>query len=172
VGILGGSLGARILNETAGALAARAHEGGFGLLHLAGETAAAEVAGRAAAAAASWIVLPYEERMEDFYAAVDLVVCRGGAVTISELAVTGSPAIIVPYAAARGGEQAANAAYLAEAGAARLVSEVEITRVPDLVDTLLADPDERMRMGEAARSRAMPNAAAAIAEAIEGAANA
>jgi UDP-N-acetylglucosamine--N-acetylmuramyl-(pentapeptide) pyrophosphoryl-undecaprenol N-acetylglucosamine transferase len=149
------------MEYAAGADAARS-----AVLHLAGRAHAETVAHAAADAPFPWTVLPYEHHMEDFYAAVDLVLCRGGAVTISELAATGTPSVIVPYAAARGGEQAANASYLAAADAAVAVAEPEAAGIPDLLTALLDDPERRRTMGAAAAALGRPDAAERIATAI------
>ena len=61
--------------------------------------------------------------MEHFYAAADVVVCRAGAMTISELAATGSPAVVVPLEAV--GQQA-NAAALADAGGAVVIPQADV----------------------------------------------
>ncbi|MBT8213380.1 MAG: glycosyltransferase, partial [Acidimicrobiia bacterium] len=107
VGILGGSQGAAVLNATATSLAGSLGEGAA-LLHLTGRAKADEVSA-IAADNDRWVVIGFEPDMEHFYAACDLVVSRAGALTMSEVAATTSPAIVVPYAAGTAGHQAANA---------------------------------------------------------------
>ena len=65
--------------------------------------------------------------MAEAYAWADLVVCRAGALTVSELAAAGLGAILVPYPIAVDDHQVGNARYLADAGAARLVIQRDLT---------------------------------------------
>ena len=155
VGILGGSLGALSLNRIGRNIAAAA---GCPVLHLTGRAAAGVEA--SADPSLAWTRIAYEERMHDFYAAVDLVVCRAGAMTVSELAATATPAVLVPLE--RVG-QAANAAFLADAAAAIVVPQRDIATVPALVAAIVGDAPRRAAMGRAAESVAHRDAAAVVA---------
>lgn len=108
-------------------------------------------------------LFPYLENLPEAMAAADLVVSRGGASGIGELAAAGKPSVLVPYPHA-GAHQKENAAYLVDAGAAVLVddSEIEDSFGP-LVLELLADPAALSRMAERAGSLARPHAAADLA---------
>jgi len=101
------------------------------------------------------------------YAWADLVVCRAGALTVSELAAAGVASVLVPYPHAVDDHQTGNAHYLADAGAARLVPQSELTprNLGVLMTELLSDPKRLLSMAEAARSRAKPEAAMTIAAA-------
>ena len=70
---------------------------------------------------------PFIEDMAAAYAWADLVICRAGALTIAELCAVGVPALFVPYPAAVDDHQTANARPMAEAGAARIIPEAEMT---------------------------------------------
>ncbi len=166
LGVLGGSLGAKVLNEVAGRVADAhdAHE--MSILHLSGHAHYEAVSSMAAGSAQEWKVLAFEDRMEYFYAATDLVLSRAGALTISELAATGTPAVVVPYAAGSAGHQKANAAHLAGGGGAMLVDEEHVDRVPALLQQLIADRDSRQKMARAAAGMGMPEAAESIARAL------
>ena len=129
LGVLGGSLGARVLNQAVPGIVGAWRGGPLAVVHLAGVEAEA-MAPQAAAAPLPWRCLPFEEQMEFFYAAADLVLCRAGAMTISELAATGTPAVLVPLD--RVGQQH-NAAALVAAGGARLVPQGEVSRLPEVV---------------------------------------
>src|SRR5690606_7509252 len=96
--------------------------------------------------------------------AADLAVTRAGASTLGELPVTGLPAIVIP-----GGfsDQHRNAAFLAAQGAAVVVTTAEIDTVPSLVMRLLNDEVQRMKMAEAMRSLAQPDAAAQLANLLQ-----
>jgi len=164
LGVLGGSLGARSLNEVATAFADRS-AGSHEIVHLTGPSHFDAVAA-GVDATAGWHGAPFEESMEFFYAAVDLVLSRSGALTISELAATGTPSVVVPYAAGTAGHQAANAADLAEAGGCVIVDETDLGSVPDLLASILDDPDRIGRMSVAAASVGHADAADVIATAL------
>ena len=158
LGILGGSLGARVLNEAAGGLARSSGAGA--VVHLTGPEAFDEMSRVAGRAGLPWRCWPFEAEMENFYAAVDLVVCRAGAMTVSELAATGTPAVLVPLE--RVGQEW-NARALVVAGGAVMVPQREAARLPGVVRDLIASPARLARMSEAARSEARPDAAVVIA---------
>jgi UDP-N-acetylglucosamine--N-acetylmuramyl-(pentapeptide) pyrophosphoryl-undecaprenol N-acetylglucosamine transferase len=168
VGILGGSLGARVLNRAAADIVAALGTGS--VLHITGRTPEAQVVAEAdILGGARWVQRPFEAEMEYFYAAVDLVICRAGAMTVSELAATGTPSILVPHARAG---QRANAAALGERGAAVVVERGSIDGVGDIVARVLADTDRLHAMATAAGEAARPGAAGLIAAALAGATHA
>ena len=170
--VFGGSQGARVLNEVMPPVAARLLEQfpGLTVVHQAGGShgEATEAAYRAAGVLESGRlrVQPYLDAMVDEIAAADLVLCRSGASTVAELAAAGRAAVLVPFRAAADDHQRRNADVLVEAGAAAMILEQDLTpeRVLEVVAGLLADPALRLRMGEAARLHAHPDAAARIAE--------
>jgi UDP-N-acetylglucosamine--N-acetylmuramyl-(pentapeptide) pyrophosphoryl-undecaprenol N-acetylglucosamine transferase len=106
------------------------------------------------------------DELPDVYAAADLVVGRAGAGTIAELAYVGLPAILVPLPGARGDEQALNARVLEDAGAAVVIAQRDATpeRLQTEILALLGNPERRMRMANAARAVARPDAAARLAD--------
>ncbi|MCB2222939.1 MAG: glycosyltransferase [Actinobacteria bacterium] len=163
IGVLGGSLGAKVLNDAvpgiARALAGRRCE----IVHLTGRAAHDEVARRAVGSPLPWRCVAFEDAMEHFYAAADLVVCRAGAMTISELAATGSAAVVVPLEAV--GQQA-NAAALAAAGGALVVRQDDAASLPDVVAGLAADTRRLERMRAASAAAALPHAASMVAGAM------
>ncbi len=167
LGVLGGSLGARVLNQAVPAVVEGWRGGPLAVVHIAGAEADS-VAPLAAAAPLPWRCLPFEEHMEFFYAAADLVVCRAGAMTISELAATGTPAVLVPLE--RVGQHH-NAASLVSAGGARLLPQDQVARLPETVAGLLGDPSARAEMSRCARRAARPEAAALIAARLREAAH-
>ena len=114
------------------------------------EAHADEVVGWARSAP-NWSVLGFEEEMEYVYAAADLVISRSGAMTISELEATGTPAIVVPLPAGKG-YQALNAASLGHAGGAVIVEQTAPDAVVRLAFDLMADPDRRTEMAAGAAS--------------------
>lgn len=159
VGIFGGSLGAGVLNGVAPEVAAL---DGIEVVHLCGTVHAERFADRATA---TWRIVPFEERMDLFFAACDLVVARAGG-AVAELTATATPSVLVPGGFGSAGHQAANAAHLEGAGAAVVVAESEVGRVPAVVSEILADPSRLVSMRAAAARLARPDAADVIAAAM------
>ena len=106
------------------------------------------------------------DEVGDVLAAAALVVARSGAGTIAELAATGTPSILVPLPGAD--EQRRNARLLADAGAAMVIPDEEMTgeRLRSTIESLLADPAQLARMSAAARSLAQDAPAERLASAI------
>lgn len=167
--VLGGSLGAKALNERVPQALARLPAATRpAVRHQGGRTAAvAQAAYHASAVAAQ--VTPFIDDMPAAYAWADLVVCRAGASTIAELAAAGCAALLVPYPYAVDDHQTKNAEYLVAAGGAQLVQERDLDRdrLAGLLAGLLADRARLRAMAEAARRAAWPDAAGAIAGACE-----
>lgn len=166
--ILGGSLGAQVLNETVPvALAALPAEIRPQVRHQAGERTldTASAAYRAAGVEAG--VTPFIQDMAEAYGWADLVVCRAGALTVSELAAAGVASVLVPYPYAVDDHQVGNARYLADVGAARLLIQRDLTAsgLTAMLGALLSDRGALLTMAEAARTRAQPDATARIADA-------
>jgi UDP-N-acetylglucosamine--N-acetylmuramyl-(pentapeptide) pyrophosphoryl-undecaprenol N-acetylglucosamine transferase len=114
------------------------------------------------------VALSFLDPVGDAYACADLVVCRAGASTLAELTAWGLPAILVPYPFGRAGEQDANAAVLARAGAAWVIADAALPSgaLLEPVQTLLRDPARRAAMAEASRALGRPGAADAVAALI------
>jgi UDP-N-acetylglucosamine--N-acetylmuramyl-(pentapeptide) pyrophosphoryl-undecaprenol N-acetylglucosamine transferase len=100
----------------------------------------------------------------DALAAADLVVARSGG-SVFEIAAHGLPAVLIPYPHAAGDHQSANARWMADAGAAVVISDGELTaaRLASQVAELLADRETLARMAAASRSLARPDAAGEVA---------
>ncbi|MCU0833990.1 MAG: undecaprenyldiphospho-muramoylpentapeptide beta-N-acetylglucosaminyltransferase [Chromatiaceae bacterium] len=166
--VLGGSLGAQVLNETV-APAVAALPAGLRpqIRHQAGERTLAVAETAYAQAGVEAEVVPFIDDMAAAYAWADLVVCRSGALTVSELAAAGVGAILVPYPHAVDDHQTGNARYLVEAGAARLLPQTALNprSLAAVLAELLADPSRLLALAEAARRRAAPDAAERIAAA-------
>ncbi len=163
LGVLGGSLGARALNEAVASSAAQWSDRQLAIVHLTGPDGAPEMGEAVARSGLRWRCVPYEDRMDLFYAAADLVVCRAGAMTVSEVAATGTAAVFVPLE--RVGQQH-NAAALAGHGAARVLRQQDLGRLAAVVGGLLDDDSGRSAMAEAAARHARPGAAHEIARRI------
>jgi UDP-N-acetylglucosamine--N-acetylmuramyl-(pentapeptide) pyrophosphoryl-undecaprenol N-acetylglucosamine transferase len=107
--------------------------------------------------------------MAEAYAWADLVVCRAGALTVSELAAAGVPAVLVPYPHAVDDHQTRNAAYLADAGGALLLPQPALTaeRLAQSLAALSGNRPRLLAMAQAVRRLARPDAAQRVADACE-----
>jgi len=109
-------------------------------------------------------VIDFLDPMADGYAVADLVVSRAGMITVAELCAWGLPSILVPLPTAAADHQTHNARVLAEAGAARLLPQSELTpaSLAESVTGLLADRAAREATAARAKARGRPHAAADI----------
>ncbi len=169
--VIGGSLGALALNRCVPeALALLAPEIRPQVRHQCGERHVDVTRAAYADAGVSADVTPFIEDMAAAYAWADLVLCRAGALTVSELAAAGCAAILVPYPHAVDDHQTANARFLVDAGAAQLLPQARMD-APALAALLDQHRDRRrlLDMAMAARALARTDAAERVADAcLEG----
>ncbi len=164
--ITGGSQGARTLNRVLPQAIKHLKNAAIPeIRHQAGKGWVQETAQAYAAAGVSAEVEEFIEDMAQAYAWADLVVCRAGALTVSELAAAGIGSVLVPYPHAVDDHQTRNASYLVDVDAARLLpeSQCEPLTLSRLLQDLLGDRSCLMRMAQSARSVAMPDAAERVA---------
>ncbi|MBK1672550.1 undecaprenyldiphospho-muramoylpentapeptide beta-N-acetylglucosaminyltransferase [Ectothiorhodospira shaposhnikovii] len=164
--VVGGSLGALALNTRVPEAVARLPEVRRPLIrHQAGERTLDEARRSYARAGVEAEVTAFIDDMAEAYDWADLVICRAGALTVSELAAAGVAALLVPYPHAVDDHQRANARHLSEAGAARLVLQDELD--PEALATWLESLDRPrlLEMARQARSLARPDATHRVAEA-------
>jgi UDP-N-acetylglucosamine--N-acetylmuramyl-(pentapeptide) pyrophosphoryl-undecaprenol N-acetylglucosamine transferase len=164
--VIGGSQGAARLNAVVPfALKRLTAALAFDVRHQAGERWID--AGRASYAQAGVRadVRPFIEDMSEAYGWADLVICRSGALTVSELAAAGVGAILVPFPGAVDDHQAYNAQYLVREGAAVLILDRELNaeRLADELQRLCAGRGKLLAMAERARLLAKPRAADELA---------
>lgn len=166
--VVGGSLGARVLNQTVPqALAAMEPGRRPQVLHQAGQAEVEQVRQAYAAAGVAAQVVPFVEDMPAQLADCDLMLCRSGAITVSELCAAGVAAVLVPLVLSTTSHQRDNAEWMASHGAARHLPQAELT-APALAALLGSlTREELLRMAERARSLARPQAAARVADEIE-----
>lgn len=167
--VTGGSQGARRLNEAVCGCYEELLAAGFRILHLTGEAHYEKC--RAAAAGLgqeNLYILPYIKEMQYALAIADLAIARAGASFLAEAAITGLPALLVPYPYAANDHQTLNAQTFAEAGAARLIPDKLLDNVSLAFQArkLLDDVEERRRMSQAAKSFARPDALDSIITAV------
>ncbi|MET4025329.1 UDP-N-acetylglucosamine--N-acetylmuramyl-(pentapeptide) pyrophosphoryl-undecaprenol N-acetylglucosamine transferase [Marinobacter sp. MBR-99] len=159
--VVGGSLGARVFNQQVpAALALLPEELRPEVRHQCGEKNAQEARDAYESAGVAASVEPFIRDMAEAYAWADIVVCRAGALTVSELCAAGVGAVLVPFPHAVDDHQTRNGEHMVKAGAAILIPQPKMT--PDvLAETLkdLAGDRERIStMAKAARSLARPDA--------------
>lgn len=166
--IIGGSQGARTLNESIEASLPQFGTAGVQVIWQTG-TAFIERAQQAIAKAGAATVQAHEfiYEMDRAYAVADVVVSRAGALSVSELCIVGRPAILVPFPAATDDHQTKNAMALLDRHAALLVRDQEARQT--LVNEalrLLMDRQQQELLSEHIRTLAFPNAAADIAQEV------
>jgi UDP-N-acetylglucosamine--N-acetylmuramyl-(pentapeptide) pyrophosphoryl-undecaprenol N-acetylglucosamine transferase len=166
--VVGGSLGAAALNEIVPqALALLPADQRPRVTHQAGARHVDVLREHYAAAGVTADCMPFIDDMTRAYAEADLLICRAGALTLAELAAAGVGAILVPFPFAVDDHQTGNAAYLADAGAAILIQQRDLT-ASGLADRLSKlDRPRLLAMAEAARSRALPRATESVADIVE-----
>lgn len=169
--VFGGSQGSHILNEavTGALLFLARHKDSLEIVHQTGpkELETVQAAYRQSAFTSARVV-PYLDPMADEIAAADLVVSRSGAMTVGELCATGRASILVPFAAATNNHQELNARVVERAGGAVVITEQELSpeRLAGAISTIVTDPERAKRMGESARSLALPDATKNIVDLI------
>ena len=167
--VVGGSLGARVLNETLPqALALLEPSQRPRVVHQTGALNRDEVKQAYAAAGIDGVeVIPFIDDMAARLAVCDVMLCRAGAVTVSELCAGGVPAVLVPLIVSTTSHQRDNALFMAQHGAAIHLPQVEMT-AQKLADVLRGlDRPQLLAMGEKARALGRPRAAARVADEIE-----
>ena len=170
--VTGGSQGSRTLN-TAGAasweLFARAGAP-VRVLHQAGRGSADALAEPFRRSGLAGEVVEFISNMPSAFAQADLIICRAGASTVSELAAAGRPSILVPFPFAADNHQQHNAEAMQKAGAARVVLDRDMTgqRLFDEVTRLMVDRQQLDAMAAAAKTLAKPFAAQKAADVLLG----
>jgi UDP-N-acetylglucosamine--N-acetylmuramyl-(pentapeptide) pyrophosphoryl-undecaprenol N-acetylglucosamine transferase len=168
--VIGGSQGAKALNETVPAglakLAPELKRLGLRVVHQTGAAMRDEVVERYAALGLEADVVSFIDDMAQAYASAAVVIGRAGATTLAELQAIGRPSILVPYPFAADDHQTKNAKVLVDAGAALAIAQDQLTpeSLSDALGGLLADEGARRAMAAAARRRGKPDAAAAIVD--------
>ncbi|MBX3662704.1 MAG: undecaprenyldiphospho-muramoylpentapeptide beta-N-acetylglucosaminyltransferase [Burkholderiales bacterium] len=163
--VIGGSLGAKALNETVPqALALMAAGERPRVVHQSGAAHAEQLRESYRAAGVEAEVPAFIDDMAARYGAADLLVCRAGATTVTELAVAGVGSILVPFPHAVDDHQTRNARYLADRGAALLMPQKDLTprRLADVLRGLTRE--KLLEMARAARAAGKPDAATRVAD--------
>ena len=160
--VFGGSLGAKKLNETFEETVPRllSTYPNLKILHAVGQ----QQNGGDTVANRRYERRIYIDDMPTHLTAADAVVCRAGAMTVSEIAAAGVPSILIPYPRATGDHQTKNASEFAKAGAAILLPDADLT--PDVLferlSKILTNGEERRRMREATECFRTPDCESVI----------
>lgn len=159
--VVGGSLGAKAINDVVPFVLSewRASQR-LDVWHQTGKRNFDEVSALYEKVGVKARVEPYLDSMEQAYYWADIVLCRAGAMTVSELAIAGLPSILVPLPHAIDDHQTANARHLEKVGAAVLLLQPELScqKVISILNDLLKSESALQKMGEQAKIIAHPNA--------------
>ncbi|WP_461537795.1 undecaprenyldiphospho-muramoylpentapeptide beta-N-acetylglucosaminyltransferase [Spongorhabdus nitratireducens] len=158
--ILGGSRGALAINELVPEALSFCAEDNIEVWHQCGKGWDEKTSERYRKFAVSGRVEAFIDDMAAAYEWADLIVCRAGALTVSELANAGRPAILVPFPYAVDDHQTRNGNYLVQSGAARLFQQSDLTAelLAEELKTLAADRNQLQDMSKAALACARPDA--------------
>ena len=171
--VVGGSQGARVLNQTVPQVAAILTAQDYDI-HVRHQVGKGNLAGieEIYRANGNGVATEFIDDMAEAYAWADLVICRSGALTVCELAAVGTPAIFVPFQH-KDRQQFLNAKYLADAGAAVIIEQPEFTeeRLLQALTPLLAEREKLLTMALNAKKMATPLSAKRVADVIEDVAN-
>lgn len=166
--VVGGSLGAQVLNQTLpAAMALLPADQRPVIVHQTGAAQAEAVRADYAARGVQAEVLPFIDDMPRHLAESDLMVCRAGAITVSELCAAGVPAVLVPLVVSTTSHQRDNAAWLAVQGGALHLPQAELTPERLAAELSGLTRSQLLAMAQKARSLAQPQAAARVADEIE-----
>jgi len=177
VSVVGGSLGSLALNNAViGLVRQSSGDRGLAIFHVAGDRFVDRVKAEVGAdgdvldgSSGLWYqVVGYEEHMSDVYAASDMLIGRGGAGTVADVATTGVPSVLVPWSGAADDHQTANVRWLSDRGAASLIREDSLPdALLDEVARLRSDISALHEMSRRAHELGEPNRRGAIAELVD-----
>jgi len=168
--VLGGSQGARSLNDAM--MAALPLLESFAqkiqIVHQARDDDIEEVKSQYESSKITNLVQPFFDDISEIYSLTDLMVCRGGAITLAEVTACGLPSIVVPYPHAAADEQTKNAQVMVKNGASIIVKDEELTGegLAEIIISLLKDEKTLTKMANASRQLGKPYAAEEIAKSV------
>jgi len=175
IGVIGGSLGSLMLNNAVSEFVKEFKDDSqMALRHVVGPRFMKSYVNPVAhlEVAMTYQVVAYEENMADIYASVDLLIGRGGAGTIADVAATGVPAILIPWKDAADDHQTANVRYLSENGAAILLAEENVAiDLQKIIRELRSDSEKLQRISARAFEIGEINRQGTIAAVIQDVAN-
>ncbi len=165
--VIGGSQGAKSLNEQLPEkLKAVASQFGIEVTHQTGVSGKDQVDDQYQALDLDATVVAFISRMDEAYREADIVVCRAGALTVSELASAAMPSVLIPFPYAVDDHQTKNGQQLQNAGAAVVVQEKDLDIFVAKLSDILRAPENLTQMARAARSVAKPEATQTVADRV------
>jgi UDP-N-acetylglucosamine--N-acetylmuramyl-(pentapeptide) pyrophosphoryl-undecaprenol N-acetylglucosamine transferase len=169
VAVMGGSQGSGVLNDAVWTWLDRVGaDHGLAVRHAVGERfVGLAPAPSDGSTGVLYQPIGYEPDMPLVYAAADVLVGRGGASTVHEVAVTGIPAVLVPWSGSAEDHQTLNVTWLSDVGAAIHLPEDQVGRLGDVLDELRSDPTRRIELAVAARRRGQVHRSGALASLVE-----
>ena len=172
IAVMGGSQGSGVLNSAIADLIERhTIDAGLAVRHAVGERFLDDApSARDGSAGLMYQPIGYEDQMPLVYAAADVLVGRGGASTVHEVAVTGIPAVLVPWSASAEDHQTANVRWLADNGAAVHLPESRLADLDVVLRRLRDAVDERMEISQRARALGSVHRSGGLAKLVESAA--
>lgn len=167
--VLGGSLGARTINQAVLADMEALEQDGYQVLWQSGKFYFNEMQSKVTSSGLQHVhVLEFIKEMDLAYAAADIVISRAGALSVSELSLVGKPVVFIPSPNVAEDHQTKNAMVYVDAGAALLLKDAEaVGKLKTTIDDLLADQKKASQMSENIKKLAKPEAAKEIIEALE-----
>lgn len=170
--VVGGSLGAKVFNDTVPAAIKQIQQQQIQVWHQTGKGNAEEVESRyeqSELPSERIKVTEFIEDMAEAYNWADVVVCRAGALTVSELAMAGKPAIFVPLPHAVDDHQTKNANYLVQRGAAKLIAQKDLngTTLAQMLNSIFSSDAVVRNMSKAALDAAHADATTKVADACK-----
>ncbi len=169
VAVMGGSQGSGVLNNAVAAMLENSRaDKGLAIRHAVGERFLSD-AGEPSDGLSGLLYQPvgFEDRMHLVYAAADVIVGRGGASTVHEVASTGTPAVLVPWAESADDHQTLNVEWLASAGAAIHLPEHGLGELGSVLTRLRENPDELEHLSDKALGLGASHRTGALARLVE-----
>jgi UDP-N-acetylglucosamine--N-acetylmuramyl-(pentapeptide) pyrophosphoryl-undecaprenol N-acetylglucosamine transferase len=166
--VMGGSQGARHINEVICGTLPRLHRLGIQAIHLTGRDDYERVMTAYSAANIKNCIRTFEKRMKLAFDAADVIVCRAGASSVAEICATGKPAVLVPFPFATDNHQYHNAKYLSERNAALMIADREMTAESlfEKLEALMNDQGRRKELSENCARLAKPDSADRMASIV------
>lgn len=168
--VMGGSQGAHKINKIVidALVNLSAHNQQLQIIHQTGEKDYQEVTDAYKSSPLRHLIQPYIDSIESVYSVVDLMICRAGGMTISEVTACGIPAIFIPLPTAAANHQRLNAQAVADRGAGVVLNEESTTGadVAECIIQIITDSAKLQRMATAARQMGNPKAGEEIATSI------
>ena len=165
--VIGGSQGAKAINEELPEkLKVVASQFGIEVTHQTGVSGQNQVDEQYQALDLDATVVAFIGRMDEAYRDADIVVCRAGALTVSELASAAMPSVLIPFPYAVDDHQTKNSQHLQSVGAAVVVQEKDLDIFVAKLSDILRAPENLTQMARAARSVAKPEATQHVADRV------